>query len=244
MRFETHHVSAQLVHALNYSGAVREIVDDGGDIILLELRGGESVMVYLIESPIPLYEIRNIFTANSEKSLHTLFILWSDLLLPSHGRIYIPEDWHQGLMAAYGDKIYGYEVYRSHVYIYPVHFYPIGSAPHRRIVHGEPVEIGTIGCATIETQHPDLIGTWWVAAFAEGRQPDETEARTLEGTLATYYRLLNVAESADRETIKSVYRDLARRYHPDLNNAPDANARMQAINHAYTVIMQTFEETS
>lgn len=238
MRFETHHISAQLVHALNYSGAVREIVDDGGDIILLKLRGGESVMVYLIESPIPLYEIRNIFTANTEKSIHTLFVLWSDLLLPSHGRVYIPEDWHEGLLAAYGDKIYGYEVYRSHMYIYPVHFYPIGSAPHRRIVHGDPVEIGTIGCATVETRHPDLTGTWWVAAFAGWTQPYDTS----EHTLAAYYQMLNVAESADRETIKSAYRDLARRYHPDLNDDPDANARMQAINHAYTLIMQTFEE--
>jgi hypothetical protein len=50
------------------------------------------------------------------------------------------------------------------------------------------------------------------------------------------YRTLQVAPSANLETIKAAYRRLARLYHPDLNPRPEAAERMRSINAAYRLL--------
>jgi len=42
--------------------------------------------------------------------------------------------------------------------------------------------------------------------------------------------------------VKTAYRNLARKIHPDVNKAPDATAQMQALNEAYRRLMATFED--
>ena len=49
-----------------------------------------------------------------------------------------------------------------------------------------------------------------------------------------YYRILGVDRNADDKTIKSAYRRLARKYHPDVNKGQDA--RFKEINEAYEVL--------
>ncbi len=249
MRVETYYVSAQLVHELQASDTVRRIIADGGDIIHLELFDGQPLMIYLIESHIPLYEIRNILTANGDNGNHSLFILWSDLLLPGHGRLYQPEDWHLGLMALYGDRVYGYEIYQQHVYIYPVHFERLPGTTQCRIHHGEPIDVAALRCQRIVTDVPGLQGEWFVADFNGApheahRQRAENAGQPYASALAEYYALLQIEPSTERDTVKRAYRRLARRYHPDVNDG-DASAtrRMQQINHAYRVIMRALDET-
>src|SRR5690606_41715518 len=52
-----------------------------------------------------------------------------------------------------------------------------------------------------------------------------------------YYKILGVPRDADEKTIKSAYRKLARKYHPDVNKG-DASAeeRFKEINEAYQVL--------
>lgn len=50
------------------------------------------------------------------------------------------------------------------------------------------------------------------------------------------YEILQVSKNAEIEVIEAAYRRLARKYHPDTNPAPDANAKMQAINWAYEIL--------
>jgi|GEM_PF-6789199 len=52
----------------------------------------------------------------------------------------------------------------------------------------------------------------------------------------TYYDVLQVKPSATPEEITATYRKLARHYHPDHNDAPDATRVMQIINEAYDVL--------
>ena len=51
-----------------------------------------------------------------------------------------------------------------------------------------------------------------------------------------HYQTLEVRRDASAEEIQRAYRNLALRYHPDRNGAPDAAARMTAINEAWEVL--------
>jgi molecular chaperone DnaJ len=51
-----------------------------------------------------------------------------------------------------------------------------------------------------------------------------------------YYARLNVAPSANAETIKAAYRQLAKKLHPDVNRDVSAKAQFQAISEAYNVL--------
>jgi DnaJ-class molecular chaperone len=51
-----------------------------------------------------------------------------------------------------------------------------------------------------------------------------------------YYRILGVDRSADDKTIKSAYRKLARKYHPDVAKGKDSGARFREVTEAYEVL--------
>jgi len=51
-----------------------------------------------------------------------------------------------------------------------------------------------------------------------------------------YYETLGVEKSANQEKIKSAFRNLARKYHPDVNKEPDAEERFKEINEAFMVL--------
>ena len=52
----------------------------------------------------------------------------------------------------------------------------------------------------------------------------------------SFFDILQVSRFADEKTIEDVYRSLAKRYHPDVNKAPNADALMREINKAYEVL--------
>ncbi|MGC9455154.1 MAG: DnaJ C-terminal domain-containing protein [Phycisphaerae bacterium] len=51
-----------------------------------------------------------------------------------------------------------------------------------------------------------------------------------------YYDILGVSRDASADQIKSAYRKLARKYHPDVNKSPDASQRFQEATEAYEVL--------
>jgi hypothetical protein len=53
-----------------------------------------------------------------------------------------------------------------------------------------------------------------------------------------------VAPDAEPEVVDAAYRALARKYHPDVNRAPEAQRRMQTINDAYAVLRDPLQRSA
>ena len=51
-----------------------------------------------------------------------------------------------------------------------------------------------------------------------------------------YYEILNIGRNANNEEIKNSFRNLARKYHPDVSKEPDAEEKFKEINEAYAVL--------
>jgi hypothetical protein len=58
------------------------------------------------------------------------------------------------------------------------------------------------------------------------------------------YRVLQVDPRADAEVLEAAYRRLARKYHPDVSSAPDAEARMRELNDAYATLRDPVRRAS
>jgi len=55
-------------------------------------------------------------------------------------------------------------------------------------------------------------------------------------TKRDYYEVLGISKSASKDDIRSAYRQLARKYHPDVSKDPDAEAKFKEINEAAQVL--------
>lgn len=240
MRTVTYNAGAYLVGELQRAGVVGNWLHDGGDIIFFETHAGEKISIHLIESPIEFYEIKNTIVDNHANEVHTLFVLWGVRLLPGGGTRTIEDDWLRALLQLYRDRVYAYDIYGSEIFVFPVHF--DGTGAQRRVRLGTTVNVRHLGCTQQDIRFPGLTGQWRVAGFdlggAERRQgiPEDV------APLLPYYQVLGVDIDADFDIIKKAYRLLARRYHPDINKADDAHAKMQAINAAYAKIAAQFDE--
>jgi molecular chaperone DnaJ len=51
-----------------------------------------------------------------------------------------------------------------------------------------------------------------------------------------YYEVLGISRNASEDDIRNAFRTLAREYHPDVNDSPDAEERFKEINEAYGVL--------
>src|SRR5688572_7266212 len=54
--------------------------------------------------------------------------------------------------------------------------------------------------------------------------------------MADYYKLLGVSRNASQSEIRSAYRKLARKYHPDVSKAPEADKQFARLSEAYRVL--------
>ncbi|NJO84504.1 MAG: J domain-containing protein [Blastochloris sp.] len=242
MRIDTLYVSAYLVDQLHLAWDRLKVVDDGGDIVHVKLKAGGDVMIYLIESPITLYEIKNTLARNDSKGIHSLFVLWRDLLLPDAGSVYRHDryDWMAALVALYGEKVYAYDAYGPEIFIFPVHFDGTGSM--RSIRFGDAINAARLGVERVYLNHVYVSGFYRVAHFEADVVKERKQEEARRTPIHLYFERLGIAVTTDRDLVKRRYRELARQYHPDLNASSEATARMQQINEAYTRIMQQMDD--
>ena len=55
--------------------------------------------------------------------------------------------------------------------------------------------------------------------------------------MSDYYEILGVSRNASKEEIKSAFRKMARKWHPDVNKAPEAEAKFKELGKAYETLM-------
>jgi hypothetical protein len=242
VRFDTYKASAFLVWQLKHAGAV--IQEDGGDIIQVRIASGETIRIHLIESSIPVYEIKNTLADNDASGIHTLFLLWCDMLLPTEGHVVEKQDWEIALAALYGERIYAYDLYGSEMFIFPVHYDPHGAYHHIR--YGKMVGARQLFGEMVETWVGTVRGRHRVAGFAErahrSQQHMPPADRAGLDALAAAYALLGVRADAEPEDVKTAFRRIARKIHPDVNPSHDATRQMQALNEAYRRIMNAIDD--
>ncbi|MFA5236112.1 MAG: molecular chaperone DnaJ [Bacilli bacterium] len=51
-----------------------------------------------------------------------------------------------------------------------------------------------------------------------------------------YYETLGLSKGVSKDEIKAAYRKLAKKYHPDVNKAPDAEAKFKEVQEAYDIL--------
>lgn len=51
-----------------------------------------------------------------------------------------------------------------------------------------------------------------------------------------YYEVLGISKGADEAAIKKAYRQMAKKYHPDVNKEPDAAEKFKEVNEAYEIL--------
>ena len=55
-------------------------------------------------------------------------------------------------------------------------------------------------------------------------------------TSRDYYDILGLDKNASEQDIQRAYRKLSKKYHPDINKAPDAEEKFKEVNEAYEVL--------
>lgn len=74
----------------------------------------------------------------------------------------------------------------------------------------------------------------------EEHNADSTQTDETPSWLKQYYDLLEIPTNASKEQIKQAYKNLAKKYHPDLNKSAEAQKIFIEIQTAYQTIMKNF----
>lgn len=245
-----HHLARQLHRAAQFSKLKRTY----DDALLVSLADDTTVAIYLFEHCPSPQEVGHILTKNSSNGIYTLPALCGDVFHPENKNI---SHTLAMLEIFYPHKTYAYKVLEQMLYILPVHL----QWPDEAFAYyfAPPVDLLNLTVRTVDTGNmhalvadfgprapydPQERIRQWQKRYGNGDRGRRTHRRRLRHQRRSYaarhyYSVLELDSSATFDDIRFAYRRLARQFHPDVNNSPEAREQMQKINEAYSVLVKT-----
>lgn len=227
---------------------------------------GARLYVYLLPDVPKVRDIRNTVKENTRSGIGSLFIV-NVALLPDHESVIKLTDWQDHLQSLNDSYIYAYGLNdENKLSVKQVHFNPLNRQNEWRVWHFNDFKIDNVTVRKREVQE-GLRGKWYVGditSSAYKRQVNNERAnqrfhyrtkytqdtangagannpidrRKREDELAPYYALLGVDKDASEKEIKSAFRQMAIKVHPDVSALPrsEAEKRIKQLNEAYEAI--------
>ncbi len=204
------------------------------DSIIVKMQLDEVIVIYYVDQKLSMPAIRKAFTTNSQRDIHTLFIL-SQNILPMNGSVADPSDELRLLLDIYNNKVYAARAL-GQVIIFPVYF-----DEQFRVSYGQEVDLNDLSGDYALVESPYMQGIRHIADFERSYYHPESFSGSSVSTLQRhplqeYYDVLGITSDAPEDAVKKAYREKAHQNHPDRDPSPDATKRMQTINEAYDQI--------
>ncbi len=221
--------------------------------ILVRTWTGKAAAIHIFDQQPKSRKIRDIARFHTENGTPCLFIV--DIgLLPNHGaRLQLPQ-WLQFIHDLTSGRVYAYALTEETPQLYQMHFTATGRHGEYSAEFGEKVEIGDIRFNRLWFKDRPLKGEWLIMLFGDGhlwKEPQQRAEFTEEakhwqpgytpqanGALAKSYTLLGIEPGTPHAEVKSAYRRLALKFHPDTSKLPleEAEARFRELTEAYEAL--------
>jgi DnaJ-domain-containing protein 1 len=226
---------------------------------------GSRLYLYLIPTNPKLRDIKNLLRENGRNSIGTIFIA-NARLLPEDGTTVKLQDWWEALFLLNDGFIYTYKIAEEGLFLSHVHFTPSNAKDEFRCWHFDEFKVENLSVRKREINLGNIKGTWYIGDMVsasykrkinseraqqqfhyrtkytqevpyEGRK-NVVNGNGREAQLLKYYNLLGVDDKASEQQIKTAFRQMALRVHPDVSALPRevAHEKIKELNEAYDFI--------
>ncbi len=142
-------------------------LDIGGADLMIDLKTGKSVAVYVINRALRLMEIEENYTRNSARNVYSLFLIDGRMMPPDCSEI-DPPVWMAALHTVADNRVYAYWCDGQDVTIRPVHMeWKWGNRP-RSVTYGPEADITALRTFRVEAASKYLSGFFATVDFGEG----------------------------------------------------------------------------
>lgn len=226
---------------------------------------GARLYIHLIDQLPKVRDLKAILRTNSRCSIGTLFLV-DKSLLPANDAPLKMQDWWEGLTALNETFFYVYSMRDDQLIITQAHFLQTNTRDEVRLWYLPEFNIEKVTVRRRTVPNGTVKGTWHVADIAspnyKRRMNDERAQQrfhyrtkytqdipprngrhqvannTHDRRLQQYYKLIGVEITATEKEIKTAFRQMALKVHPDVSALPrqEATERIKRLNEAYEYI--------
>jgi len=217
---------------------------------------GARLHVHLIRQTPKVRDLKATLKDNTARSVGTLFVVTPELL-PAPAQGVKIEDWQEALWWLNDGWIYSYQLHDNGLRLIQVHMTPTPLAEHFDVWHMLDFAIESVAVRTRDL-YQGLKGQWFIADIAsvgykrkinqerrnqrfhyQSKYTQQPKTHTIPSDrLAAYFDMLGVPADASERDVKSAFRRLAMRYHPDVSALPrqEAERLIKELLEAYEAI--------
>ncbi|MEM9954668.1 MAG: DnaJ domain-containing protein [Chloroflexota bacterium] len=228
---------------------------------------GARLYIYLIEKAPKVREIKSILRDNSRSGIGTLFLVDRNLLPADDSQLKM-QDWWEALSSLHHDFIYTYFFDDDELHITQAHFTPINGKDVFRTWYLPEFAIEKVTVRRRNVITGNVKGRWHLGDIAspdykrkmgderanqrfhyrtkytqdipngKANQVGSNAVRDMK--LSRYYKLIGVQQGASEKEIKTAFRQMAMKVHPDVSALPrqEATERIKQLNEAYEYIKE------